>query len=199
MVNLKKCLNFYHIICVSNLSFIWLLILRDIFIMIYRPGKTRMRVEKWEFAREFSQLSCASQTRMRVDERWEARVCTRVLSTLMRRSNEVRVDESWEVRVCTREFSQLSCAVQTRWELMRVEKREFAREFSQLSCASQTRMRVDESWEARVCTRVLSTLMRRSNEVRSWWELTTLDVTQSLMFIPCVVAATRNEFHCKKS
>ncbi len=53
----------------------------------------------------------------------------------------------------------------------RVEKREFAREFSQLSCASQTRMRVDESYEARVCTRVLSTLMRRSNEDESRCEL----------------------------
>ena len=53
-----------------------------------------MRVEKREFAREFSQLLCASQTRMRVDERAEAKVCTRVFSTLMRRSNEVRVDES---------------------------------------------------------------------------------------------------------
>ena len=54
---------------------------------------------------------------------------------------------------------------------MRVKKREFAREFSQLWCAGQTRMRVDESWEARVCTRVLSTLMRRSNEDESRWEL----------------------------
>ena len=31
---------------------------------------------------------------MRVYESWEARVCTKVLSTFMRRSNEVRVDES---------------------------------------------------------------------------------------------------------
>ncbi len=31
---------------------------------------------------------------VRVDESREARVCTRVLSTLMRQSNEVRVDES---------------------------------------------------------------------------------------------------------
>ena len=53
-----------------------------------------MRVEKREFAREFSQLTCAGQTRMRVDESCEARVWTRVLSTLMSRSNEVRVDES---------------------------------------------------------------------------------------------------------
>ncbi len=30
----------------------------------------------------------------------------------------------------------------------------------------QTKMRMDESWEARVCIRVLSTLVRRSNKVR---------------------------------
>jgi hypothetical protein len=80
---------------------------------------------------------------------------------------------------------------------MRVEKREFAWEFSQLSCPGQTRTRVawelaseslhesflnshapvkweqelHESWEARVCMRVFSTLVPRSNENKSWWEL----------------------------
>jgi hypothetical protein len=46
---------------------------------------------------------------MRVDESWEARICTRVFSTRMSRSNEnkscMRVDESREVSVCTRVFS----------------------------------------------------------------------------------------------
>ena len=50
-----------------------------------------MRVEKQEFAREFSQLSCPGQTRMRVDESREARVCMRVFSTIVSWSNE---DES---------------------------------------------------------------------------------------------------------
>ena len=54
---------------------------------------------------------------------------------------------------------------------MRVEKREFVWEFSQLSCLGQNRMRVDESWEARVCMRVFSTIMSWSNEDESWWEL----------------------------
>ena len=136
-----------------------------------KRGWELMRVEKREFAREFSQLSCASQTRMRVDESWEARVCTRVLSTLMRQSNE---DESrWELRSESLHESSLNsdAPVKRGWELMRVEKREFAREFSQLWCAGQTRMRVGERWEARVCTRVLSTLMRQSNEDESRWEL----------------------------
>jgi hypothetical protein len=81
-------------------------------------GQTAMRVEKREFAWEFSQLSCPGQTRtrvarelMRVDESWEVRVCMRVFSTLMRRSNENKscmwVDESWEARVCMRVFSTL--------------------------------------------------------------------------------------------
>ena len=105
---------------------------------------------------------------------WEARVCTDESSL----NCHAPVKTRWELmrvkkREFAREFSQLSCAVKRGWEeLMRVEKWEFAREFSQLSCAaSQTRMRVDASWEARVCTRVLSTLMRRTNEDESRWEL----------------------------
>jgi hypothetical protein len=69
-------------------------------------NKSCMRVEKREFAWEFSQISCPGQTRTRVawelvkvDESWEARVCTRVFSTLMPRSNEnkscMTVDKSW--------------------------------------------------------------------------------------------------------
>ena len=42
---------------------------------------------------------------------------------------------------------------------MRVEKRDFVSEFSQLSCPDERRMRVVESWQARVCMRVFSTLM----------------------------------------
>ncbi len=51
-----------------------------------------MRVEKREFAREFSQLSCAGQTRLEL----------------------MRVKK----REFVREFSQLSCTGQTRSELM---------------------------------------------------------------------------------
>ena len=87
---------------------------------------------------------------------WKARVCMRVLWTVMSWSNEnkscIRVDES-SCRVDKREFvwefSQLSCPGQTRrrvaWQLMRVDKREFVWEFSQLSCPGQTRTRV--AWE----------------------------------------------------
>ena len=93
------------------------------------------RLEKREIAWEFSQLSCSGQTRTRVawelrserlheslHESWEARVCMRVFSTLMPRSNEnkscMRIDESWQARDCMRVFStlmfqsssQLSCS-----------------------------------------------------------------------------------------
>ena len=50
---------------------------------------------------------------------------------------------------------------------MKVEKRAFVGEFSQLSCPGQTRMRVNESWEARVCMRVFSTIMSWSNKDES--------------------------------
>jgi hypothetical protein len=60
-----------------------------------------MRVEKREFAWEFSQLSCPGQIKweQELHESWEARVCVRVFSTFMPRSNEnkscMRVDENW--------------------------------------------------------------------------------------------------------
>jgi hypothetical protein len=67
-------------------------------------NKSYMRVEKWEFASEFSKLSCPVQARTRVT--WE----------LMRVEKR---EFSWE-------FSQLSCPDQTRtrviWELMRVDE-----------------------------------------------------------------------------
>jgi hypothetical protein len=112
-----------------------------------------MRVEKREFPWGFSQLSCPGQTRtrvMRVDDNWEARVCMRVFSTLMPRSNEnkscMRVDESWEARVCIRIFSILMPRSNENKSCMRVvERREFPWEFLQLSCPGQTRTRV--AWE----------------------------------------------------
>jgi hypothetical protein len=91
--------------------------------LVVKPWYSRN--EKREFASEFSQLSCPGQTRTRVawelrreslhqnflnsqvlvkreqelHESWEARVCIRVFSTLMARSNEnkscMKVDKSW--------------------------------------------------------------------------------------------------------
>ena len=108
---------------------------------------------------------------MRVDESWEARACMRVFSTVMSWSNE---DESWwklRSESLHKRFLNYHVLVKRQWELMRVKKRKFAYEFSQLSCPGQTRMRVDESWEARVCMRVFLTIMFWSNEDESWWEL----------------------------
>jgi hypothetical protein len=145
-------------------------------------NKSCMRVEKREFAWELSQLSWPGQTRtriawelrsesshqsflnshapikenkscMRVDKSCEARVCIRVFSTLVARSNEnkscMRVDESWEARVCIRVFSTLMAQ----------------------SNENKSSMRVDESWEERVCMRVFSTHVPRSKRTRVTWEL----------------------------
>ena len=79
---------------------------------------------------------------------------------------------SWQVRVC---MSVFSCPGQTRtrvaWKLMRVDKREFVlRVFSTpMSWSNENKscMRVDESWQARVCMRVFWTLMSWSNENKS--------------------------------
>ena len=96
----------------------------------FRKGSNDMRVEKREFVWEFSQLSCPGQTRMRVDESWQARICMRVFSTVMFWSNE---DESWwELRSesLPESFLNYHVLVKRGWELMRVEKREFVWEFS---------------------------------------------------------------------
>ena len=105
-----------------------------------------------------------------------------------------------------------------RWEGVNkdeVEKREFVWEFSQLSRPGQTRtrvtweltseslyescMRVDESWQARVCLTVFSTFVSRLNENKSrmrvdesWQERVCMRVFSTLMswFKSC----TRVEF-----
>jgi hypothetical protein len=164
------------------------------------PSQTRtrvacMRVEKREFVWEFSQPSCPSQTKTRVA--WELRSESLYesflnLHTPVKRERDLH--ESWEARVCMRVFSTLMPRSNENKSWMRVEKREFAREFSQLSCSGQTRTRLawelrseslyesflnshapvkreqelHESWEARVCVRVFSTLMPRSSEIKSY-------------------------------
>ena len=79
-----------------------------------------------------------------------------------------------QMRVCLRGSSTLMSWSNENKSCMRVDKRgEFAWEFRQLSCPGQTRTRVawelaseslHESWQARVCMRVSSTLMSWSNE-----------------------------------
>jgi hypothetical protein len=81
----------------------------------------------------------------------------------------------WEeiplARVCMKVFTTLVPRSNMNKSCMRVEKGEFAWEISQLSCPGQKRTRVawelHESWEGRVCMRVFSTLMPRSNENKS--------------------------------
>ena len=118
--------------------------LHESFLNSHAPVKREQELhESWWEAR----VCILVKREQELHESWEARVCMRVFSTLMPRSNEnkscMRVDEKREFAW---EFSQLSCTGQTRtrfvWELMRVEKREFAQEVSQLSCSCQMRTRV---------------------------------------------------------
>ena len=96
---------------------------------------------------------------------------------------------------------------------MRVDRREFAWEFHQLSCPGQTRTRVaweltseslhenfinsrvlvkreqelHESWQARVCMRVSSTLVSWSNENKGfWWVSQVISVTLSEHLVSCL-------------
>ena len=124
--------------------------------MQVKRGWELMRVEKWEFVWEFSQLSCPGQTRMKVDESWEARVCMRVFLILMSWSNDE--DESWwELRSESlhESFLNYHILVKRGWELMRVEKREFV-------------------W-------VFSTIMSWSNGDESWWELRSESLYESFL------------------
>ena len=125
-----------------------------------------MRVGMRELAR-VSKLSWPGQMRTRIDESWHARVCTS-FETLMAPSNE---NKSWWELACEswHEFRNSHGQVKWEQELMRVGMRELAR-VSKLSWLGQMRTRVDESWHARVGTS-FETLMARSNENKSWWEL----------------------------
>jgi hypothetical protein len=103
----------------------------------------------WEFACEFSQLSCPGQTRTRVA--WELRSESLHESFLNSRAlvkREQELYESWwELRSESLHQSFLNSHVPVKRE--------------------QDCMRVDENWEARVCMRVFSTPMPQSNENKS--------------------------------
>jgi hypothetical protein len=115
-----------------------------------------MRVDKREFAWEFSQLTLVSRSNenksyMRVDESWEARVCMRVFLTLVLRSNEnksfMKVDESWEARVCMRIFSTVVPRSNENKSCLRVGESLHERFLNSHSRLGQTReQELHESW-----------------------------------------------------
>ena len=107
--------------------------------------------------------SSENKSWMRVDESWQARVCmrSRVFSTLMHVpvKREQELHESW-------------------WELRSESLHEsFLNSYVRRSSENKSCMRVDESWQARVCTRVFSTLMSGGHasenkscmRVVEWW------------------------------
>ena len=128
-------------------------------------NKSCMRVDKREFTWEFHQLSCPGQTRTRVA--WELTsesLHESFINSHVLVKQEQELHESWQARVHLRvswEFHQLSCPGQTRtrvaWELTK----------DQFSCSSSWELRsksLHESWQARVCMRVSSTLVSWSNK-----------------------------------
>ena len=123
------------------------------------------------------------------ESRWELRSESLHENSLNSHAQVKRGESWWELRSESLHENSLNTHAPIKrgeswWELMRVEKREFAREFSQVSTLMRrsNEVRVDESWEARVCTRVLSSLNSHAPVKRgeSWWELATLDNIQSL-------------------
>jgi hypothetical protein len=132
---------------------------------VKNENKSCMRVEKREFAWEFTQLSYPSLTRTRVA--WELRSESLHESFLNSHAqvkreqelHEMRVDKSWEARVS-----------------MRV---------SQFSCPGQTRTSV--AWELRSESLLKSFLkshvpVKREQELHeSWWELRSESLHESLL------------------
>jgi hypothetical protein len=108
----------------------------------------------------------------------------KVFSTLMPQSNEnkscMRVDESWEVRVCMKVFLTLMSQSNENKSCMRVEKWEFAWKFSNSHAPVKREQELHESWEARACMKVFSTLMPRSNENRSCMRVFSTDESLTL-------------------
>jgi hypothetical protein len=134
-----------------------------------RSKRTRVaweliRVVKREFASEFSQLS------------WPGQMRTRVAWELMRVEKQ---EFTWELMRVEKqefasEFSQLSWPSQMRqefheswWELRRKSLHESFLNSRAPIKENKSYMRVDKSWEARICIRVFSTLMARLNDNKS--------------------------------
>jgi hypothetical protein len=106
--------------------------LHESFLNSHAPVKREqelMRVEKWEFVWEFSQLSCPGQTRTRVA--WEVMRIESLHESFLNSHAPVKREQElherwWELRVCMRVFLNLMPpGVQTRtrvaWESMRVD------------------------------------------------------------------------------
>ena len=180
--------------------------------VLSNENKSCMRVDKREFTREFHQLSCPGQTRTRVvweltsESLHESFINSHVL---IKREQELH--ESWQARVYTRISSTLMSWSNKNKSYMTVDKREFTWEFHQLSCPGQTRTRVaweltseslhesfinsrvlvkreqelHESWQARVYTRVSSTLMSWSNENKSCMRVDKREVTREFHQLSC--------------
>jgi hypothetical protein len=162
------------------------------FIVWSNENKSCMRVDKREFAWEFSQLLLLDQTRTRVaweltsEFTWEFsqlslldQTRTRVVWVLTSKSlhesflnfhclikREQELHESWQARVCST-FIAWSNANKS---CMRVDKREFAWEFSQLSLLDKREQELHESWQVRVYMKVFSTFIAWSNENKSLHE-----------------------------
>jgi hypothetical protein len=119
-------------------------------------------------ARAFHQLSWPGQTR--IDERW-----LDITVSSHQNLNQLKVDDSWQARVCTRVSSTLMHAP-VEWEQ---ELRESWLDITVSSHQNLNQLKVDDSWQARVCTRVSSTLMHAlvewEQELRESW----LDITVS--------------------
>ena len=110
-----------------------------------------MRVDKWEFTWEFSQLSLLDQTRTRVawkltSESWHESFLN--FHCLIKREQELH--ESWQARVYMRVFSTFIAWSNENKSCMKVDKRELTWEFAQLSLLDQTRTRV--AWQATTLT-----------------------------------------------
>jgi hypothetical protein len=132
-------------------------------------NKSCMRVEKREFAWEFSQLSCPGQTKTRVAR--ELRSESLHKSFLNSEAPVKRTRVAWELRSenLHESFLNSHAPVKRKQELHESwEARVCMRVFSTLIYAPVKRKQeLHESWEARVCTRVFSTLMPQSNENKS--------------------------------
>ena len=120
-------------------------------------------------------------------ESWQARVHIWVLSTLMSWSNEnkscMRVGHKREFAW---EFCQLSCPGQTRtrvvWELTSESLHE---SFVNSRVLVKREQELYESWQARVCVRLSSTLMSWSNENKSCMRVDKREFTWEFHQLSC--------------
>ena len=115
----------------------------------------------------FLNFHCLIKREQELHKSWQASVYMRVFSTFVAWSNENKSCMRVDKREFAWEFCQLSLLDQESWQAWELTSESLHESFVNFHCLIKREQELHESWQARVCMRVLSTFIVWSNENKS--------------------------------